>query len=103
MKTYNKLVRDKIPEIISSSNKTCTTRILSDREYLDELNKKLKEELNEYLESKDLEELADIEEVIRGILKANYLEYEDLEKVRIKKAAERGTFSKKIYLESVND
>ena len=39
MKTYNKLVRDKIPEIIAGDNgKTCVTRIMEDDEYLETLN-----------------------------------------------------------------
>ena len=62
MKIYNKLVRDKIPEIIASDNgKTCVTRIMEDGEYLETLNTKMQEELKEYLESGDVEELADLE------------------------------------------
>ena len=67
MKVFNKLVRDKIPEIIENNNEFCKTRILNDDEYLVELNKKIKEELNEYLESGEIEELADLEEVLRAI------------------------------------
>ena len=70
MKVYNKLVRDKIPEIISKDNRKAITKILNDEEYLNELNKKLKEEVNEYFEDNNLEELADIVEVIYGILNA---------------------------------
>ena len=68
MKEYNKLVRDKIPEIVISKNCKPVTRILSDEEYILELNKKLLEEVNEYLESNNVEELADVEEVILAIL-----------------------------------
>ena len=85
MKTYNKLVRDKIPEIIESNNETCKTRILDNAEYLQELNKKLKEEMTEYLESGDIEELADLEEVLRAILNAKDCKYEDFEKIRLAK------------------
>ena len=62
MKVYNKLVRDKIPEIIDADNgKTCVTRIMEDDEYLETLNTKMQEELKEYLESGEVEELADLE------------------------------------------
>ena len=64
MKIYNKLVRDKIPEIINSDNGVAITRTLHDVEYLNELNKKLQEEVKEYLEADNIEELADIVEVI---------------------------------------
>ena len=71
MKIYNKLVRDKIPEIIKENdNKDCKIRVLNNEEYLEELNKKLQEEVKEYLESGEVEEVADIEEVLRAILKA---------------------------------
>ena len=70
MKVYNKLVRDKIPEIISADNGSiCKTRIMDDKEYLKALDAKLQEELCEYLESGSIEELADLEEVIRAVLK----------------------------------
>ena len=67
MKIYNKLVRDNIPEIMIKNKAKPVTRILSDEEYLIELNKKLLEEVKEYLESGEIEELADIEEVIIGM------------------------------------
>ena len=64
VKTYNKLVRDRIPEIIESSGKTCLTATLSDESYIHMLDLKLNEELTEYQESKSMEELADLLEVI---------------------------------------
>ncbi len=103
MKIYNKLVRDKIPQICKKNNQTPTTRILNDSEYLDELNKKIKEELNEYLESGEIEELADLEEVLRAILKTKKCTYEDFEKIRKAKVEKRGAFDDKIYLISVKD
>ena len=102
MKTYNKLVRDKIPEIISTNNEVCKIRILSDGEYLNELNKKIQEELNEYLESGEIEELVDIEEVLRAILSVKKCSYEEFEKIRLEKVNKRGAFTKKIFLEDVN-
>lgn len=58
--TYNKLVRDKIPEIIETSGKKCETQVLNDDDYLEMLDKKLSEEIKEYQESHEAEELADI-------------------------------------------
>ena len=69
-KIYNKLVRDRIPEIIEADGKTCVTEILPDKQYLEMLDAKLNEELAEYQESKSLEELADLLEVIRAVVKA---------------------------------
>ena len=57
MKQYNKLVRDRIPEIIKADGKTCVCETLSDEHYLYLLDQKLNEELAEYQESKSLEEL----------------------------------------------
>ena len=67
---YNKLVRDRIPEIIEADGKTCITEILSDAQYLEMLDAKLNEELAEYQESKFLEELADLLEVMQAVVKA---------------------------------
>ena len=101
MKTYHKLIRDKIPEIIKADGKVCVTRILSDEEYVDALEKKLNEEVAEYQMDKNLEELADILEVLHAICIARGYTLEELETVRAKKAKERGGFEKKIFLESV--
>ena len=95
---YDKLVRDRIPEIIEESGKHCETRILSKDEHLEYLNKKLGEELNEYLESGDIEELADLEEVLRGVLKLKNVSYEEFDAIRQKKCDERGAFEKGIAL-----
>ena len=104
MKTYNKLVRDKIPEIIKSNGaKSVNTKILNNEEYLESLNKKLVEELNEYLSSGKIEELADLEEVLRAILDAKNTSYQDFEQIRQNKVNKRGAFKNKIFLESVDE
>lgn len=103
MKTikYNKLVRDKIPEIIRASGKECDTMILSDAEYLKMIDAKLDEELEEYHKDQNLEELGDLVEVIYAAVKARGYEIEDLEKCRVEKAEKRGAFEKKIFLKEV--
>ena len=67
---YNKLIRDRIPEIIEASGKTCVTEVLSDEEYLKMIDAKLDEELAEYHKDENLEELADLLEVIYAAAKA---------------------------------
>lgn len=99
MKTYNKLVRDKITDIIEAEGRIAKYRILDDNEYRQELNKKLQEEVKEYSEDNNVEELADIVEVIYGILNSMDVTIDEFEKVRIKKQEERGAFNKRIYLE----
>ncbi|MBQ8749594.1 MAG: nucleoside triphosphate pyrophosphohydrolase [Clostridia bacterium] len=103
MQIHNKLVRDKIPEIINSEGRTCKTRILDDAEFLDSFNQKLQEELQEYLDSGNVEELADLEEVIRAILDAKNISYSNFENIRKLKVQKRGAFKDKILLESVDE
>ena len=100
---YNKLVRDRIPEIIEEDGNSAKTKILTDEEYIAELDKKLIEEMNEYLESGSLEELADLTEVIRAVSLARGYSLDELEKVRLSKAEKRGGFEKKIFLVEVNE
>lgn len=102
MKVYNKLVRDKIPEIIVADGKACKTRILSDDEYIEALETKLNEEVAEYQSDKSLEEMADVLEVLQAICVARGYSLEELEAVRRKKSEDRGAFAEKIYLEYVN-
>ena len=104
MKIYNKLVRDKIPEIIlKNDGKICKTRTLNNDEYLDSLNTKLQEEVKEYLESGDVEELADLEEVLLAILDAKQVSHDEFEKIRLSKVQKRGAFKDRIFLESVDE
>ena len=103
IKEYNKLVRDKIPEIIESAGKTCETVILSENEYLQMVDAKLDEEIAEYHKEQNIEELADLLEVIYAAAKARGYTLEQLERVRQKKTEERGGFEKRILLKSVTD
>lgn len=103
IKAYHKLVRDRIPEIIASDGKTCVCETLSDEDYLRLLDAKLTEELSEYQESHSLEELADLLEVLRAVVKARGWTWEELERVRQDKAAKRGGFEKKILLKEVRE
>ncbi len=101
MKTYNKLVRDNIPDIIIKNGETPTIKFLNDTDYVNLLELKLLEEVNEYLEDKNIEELADIYEVYLAILKSKNIEIEEVINVATRKREKNGGFDKKIYLESV--
>ena len=101
MKVYNKLVRDKIPEIIKADGKNCKIRNLSDEEYIASLEAKLDEEVAEYQVDKNLEEMADVLEVLQAICIARGYSLGELEAVRAKKASERGGFADKLFLEYV--
>ena len=100
---YNKLVRDRIPEIIEKNGGKPIIRKLDNEEYFKELNIKMKEELEEYLESYEVEELADLYEVILAILDYKKVSVEEFEIIRNMKVDKRGAFKNKIYLESVID
>lgn len=98
---HNKLVRDRIPEIIEKSGKRAVTEILSDEEYMELLNKKLMEEVQEYLESGTVEELADIGEVMHAIMDLKGISLEEFQRVRLEKLEERGGFKDRILLKEV--
>ena len=98
---YNKLVRDRIPEIIEASGKSCVTEILSDKAYLRLVDAKLDEELAEYHSDQNIEELADLLEVIYAAAMARGYTLEQLESVRAAKAEKRGAFANKILLKEV--
>ena len=98
-KIYNKLVRDKIPEIIKADNCIPVTRILSEDDYIKELNIKLQEEMKEYLDDNKVEELADLIEVIYGILDYKKVSLEEFERIRLNKVEKRGAFKDRIFLE----
>lgn len=100
--TYNKLVRDKIPENINSmEGRKATWRIMDDEEYIKELNKKLLEEAHEFIEENAIEELADVMEVIQSIMRIKNISYEELKNVQQMKREKKGGFSNKIYLVEV--
>ncbi|SHJ74056.1 Predicted house-cleaning noncanonical NTP pyrophosphatase, all-alpha NTP-PPase (MazG) superfamily [Clostridium amylolyticum] len=98
MKSYNKLVRDKIPEIIKEAGKTCNIRYADEKEQLKLLEEKLQEEVSEYIEAKNLEELADIMEVLFGLAKNLGFCEEDLLKCREDKRSKRGGFEEGVVL-----
>lgn len=102
IKIYNKLVRDRIPEIIEADGRKCITKILSDEEYIKMIDAKLDEELAEYHSDQSIEELADLVEVIYATARARGYSLEQLEAVRKEKAVKRGGFEKRILLKSVS-
>ena len=96
---YNKLVRDKIPEIIKNKGEIPITHIAGNEEYWQKLKEKLKEEVDEFLKDGNEEELADILEIIYAICDFKKIDKNELELLRKKKAEERGGFKYKIILD----
>lgn len=96
---YHKLVRDNIPEIIKSKGEQPITHIADEKEYEEALNEKLHEEVDEFLKKPSVEEAADILEVLHTICDLKNIDLENLEKVREKKAKERGSFKQRIILD----
>lgn len=105
-KTFNKLVRDKIPEMLDKNGGETETQILDDEKYIECLFKKLTEECEEVIsaDSKEnlAEELADLLEVMRAISKTNNINFAEVEKIRTAKKEKRGGFDRKIFLKSSN-
>lgn len=99
MAKYNKLVRDKIPEYIISKGGKPITHIADNAEYWQKLREKLQEEVNEFLEAESAEEFADVWEVLDAIADYKKFNKEEVEKIKNKKADERGKFKDKIILD----
>lgn len=96
---HQKLVRDLIPQLIEENGDQAITKTLDQEEFLLALKEKLREEVEEYVESEDPEELADVLEVIRTIIELHLISYDELEQMRLRKFEERGGFQSKIFLE----
>lgn len=100
---YYKLVRDNIPNEINKSGGKCSYKILNDEEYKNELDKKLQEESNEFIECHSVEEMADLLEVIECQIKTFNINIDEVKKAREKKAKAKGGFKNRIYLEYVDE
>lgn len=104
IKVYNKLVRDKIPEIIDIDFKICDFEMVGGRRKFRLLQKKLQEEVNEFLEdNRNIEELADIMEVVFALGDILGVSEEELIKVRDEKREKRGGFEQGIFLKTVEE
>lgn len=100
-RVYNKLVRDRVPEILERQGMTALTRKLDDKEFMHALHEKLKEEMREYMACRNMEELADVVEVINAILLARGLSMEELDRIRKMKAQTNGAYHDRVFLERV--
>ena len=107
MPTYNKLVRDKIPQIIEKTGKKFSIKILNDQEYIKYLKEKSYEEMDEYYSAEtnkeSVEELAGLLEIIYALAKHHGSSIEEVEAVRKEKAEKRGGFEEKVFLIEVED
>ena len=100
---HNKLVRDRIPDIIKQDNRVPVTRIADDVEYWQKLKEKLLEEANEFHQDETEKELADILEVINAICEHKNIDKDRLEQLRKDRAEKRGAFRDKIILEETKE
>lgn len=98
---YNKLIRDRIPELIQANGQQAVVRTLSDTEFLSALKHKLTEEVAEFNASEEIEELADILEVV--VTLAHYLGANALilDQLRAEKQQKRGGFRNRLFLEKI--
>lgn len=102
MDKVNKLVRNKVAESIEADGVETKTRTLSEEEYIEALDKKLLEEVNEYQTDIHLEKMVDILEVVYAISEARGYPIEVLEAKRLNKKNELGGFDQKLFLEAVD-
>ena len=98
---YDKIIRDKIPEIIEKSGKKCIVEVMDNDTYIEYLDQKLNEELAEYQQDKSIEELADLLEVMYAVVTARGYSVAELERIRLEKSEKRGAFEKRLLLKSV--
>lgn len=98
---YNKLVRDKIPQIIKKSGKDYRVHIADETEYKTMLQDKLREEVDELIENPCIEEIADVLEVLESITQYYSFNKEDIQNYKKKKQTDRGGFCERLILEKV--
>lgn len=96
---YNKLVRDKIPEYIKNKGGKPIIHIADEKEYWLKLKEKLTEEINEFMEAENTEELADILEVFEAICEFKNFSKDEINRIKKKKLEERGGFKERIILD----
>ena len=100
---YDKLVRDRIPAVVRENGETPVTHRVEGEAYRDRLADKLLEEAAEYAESRAVEELADVLDVVAAIREARGVDAEELDELRAEKAAERGGFAGGVVLKRVEE
>ena len=106
MTDLNKLVRDKVPSLVTKDGGSYSLKLLSPLEHQHEITKKMFEELNEYNEatskSKAIEELVDIVELIYAAVQLHDLSIDEFEAIRLAKKQKKGGFEKGIYLHNIS-
>ena len=100
---YNKLVRDKVPEQIERSGKSCTVEVVDDDQYRALLDRKLDEEMDSYQAHRSADDLASLLELIHAAADARGWKWEELEQLRLKKRAQKGCYEKRLLLKQIEE
>jgi predicted house-cleaning noncanonical NTP pyrophosphatase (MazG superfamily) len=95
---HHKLIRDRLPQVLAERGVTCTTRTMEEPEYREKLHHKLREEVDEYLLSRETSELVDVLEVVKALAALQGVNWEQLESMRVEKADLRGGFEGRLLL-----
>ena len=102
VQSYNKLVRDNIPSFIARDRQIGHFHTMTEAEYVDALERKLSEEVSEFLESKENVELADILEVVQALAEHNGISFEQLLDIKEEKRNRCGAFKSRLFLETID-
>jgi predicted house-cleaning noncanonical NTP pyrophosphatase (MazG superfamily) len=100
---YNKLVRDKIPEIIKNSGRSCEYKILGESEVKNALKEKLIEKADVFSKRPSEDELSDIYELLSAIVETYEYEPLHIDYLKLQNKENKGSYSEKVYLISVDD
>ena len=100
---YDKLIRDRVPEIISNSGAKYKTHIANDDEYWEKLRTKLSEKVEEFLKDPSVDELADIVEIVHAIADFKFGGSGNVNDVKMVKFRERGGFEKRLILDETDN
>ena len=98
-----KLVRDNIPKMIKASGRKPLAHIADIEEYGEALKQKIREEIRDFLENENKEEMADVFEILYAMCDFKEFDLKEIESIRKYKAQKRGKFKDKIILDGVND
>ena len=96
-----KLVRDRIPDIIRKEGNVPLTRRAEAEEAKSLVIAKMYEEVGEFADEPSLEEAADVYHVFMAMIRVHGMTYDQVIKAAVEKANQKGRFHDLIVLEGV--